>query len=183
MNFSMEKTTPADFQILFTNPLDKNKVKELTILISNSKALFDALVNTILHDGVPASSRAAQVMGYVGIIREEWFLVHLSTILNSLVVEENETICRNIVRVLWKIKLPREVQGLVADKCLKWLENKNRSIAVKAFCLHTLSKIVEHEPELGGEIRAIAESLLPYASSGLKNSAEKILVKINKFGY
>jgi hypothetical protein len=75
------------------------------------------------------------------------------------------------------------MDGIVTQKCFEWLEKKENPIAVKAFSIHILSKIIDHEPELCHEIKDLTESVLPYVSSGLANSAEKLLKKIKKMGY
>lgn len=70
---------------------------------------------------------------------------------------------------------------MIAQKCFEWLENKQGTIASKAFSIHILAKIIDHEPELCHEVKDITESILPYASAGMTNAAEKLLKRLEKW--
>ncbi len=172
-----------NFSLLFKTRLNKSQVNELSLLVSNSKELFDELISIIINGTHHEAFMASWVLQYAGVKQPEWFYENLEALLKHLEINTNESVLRCVTRVIWKTKIPREMDGIVTQKCFEWLENKENPIAVKAFSIHILSKIIDHEPELCHEIKDLTESVLPYASSGLANSAEKLLKKIKKMGY
>ena len=171
------------FKDIFQVRLNKVQVSELEIIISDSKELFDEVVSIIINGNKHEAFMASWVLQYAAIRKPEWFYQHLPMLLKSIENKPNESVQRCIARVLWKTTLPEKQIGLIAKKCFEWLENKKGTIASKAFSIHILSKIIDHEPELCHEVKDITESILPYASPGITNAANKLLNKIRKMGY
>lgn len=165
---------------LYSIRLNRDEVAELAIRVSCSKNLFDKTISTILNGTKHEAFMASWVLGYAGIYEPAWFYFHLPSLLNFMEINHNESVLRSIVRVIRETDIPEEMEGLITLKCIEWLENKKSSIAVRAFSLHVLSKIIDREPALCHEIKDITESVLPYASAGLANAAEKLLKKIQK---
>ena len=177
MNFSI-----TAFKSLFSKRLSKVQVTELVCVVSDSKELFDELIYIIINGNKHEAFMGSWVLQYAAIEQPDWFYEHLHDLLLIIESKRNESVLRCITRIIWKTPIPKEMDGIVTQKCIEWIENKENPIAVKAFSLHTLSKIIEHEPALCNEIRYIDESVLPYSSSGLNNAAEKLLKKIRKMG-
>ncbi|WP_143165108.1 hypothetical protein [Chryseolinea serpens] len=82
---------------------------------------------------------------------------------------------RNTLRLLQYIELPKRLQGRVADLCFQYLQGKGEPIAVKAFSLTVLQRILEEQPELGSELKIIIEDQLAYASPAFRSRAMKVL--------
>lgn len=173
----------TSFKDIYKLRLNKVQVSELEKIVSNSKELFNELVSIIVKGTQHEAFMASWVLQYAGVKQPEWFYEYLETLLKHLEINPNESVLRCVTRVIWKTKIPSEMDGIVTQKCFEWLEKKENPIAVKAFSIHILSKIIDHEPELCHEIKDLTESVLPYVSSGLANSAEKLLKKIKKMGY
>jgi len=174
--------TIEKLRLIFKQRFSKQQTTWLTHEIVQSKILFDGLISIIIRDEPPFTIGPSWVLGYAGIERPEWFILRLPELLESLKPKTHQAVYRSIVRVLRNIAIPQNLEGLVTNYCIHWVEDTNQSIAVKAFSLHTLSKIMEKHPELCQEIRLITENLLPFASSGLSRTAEKVLQKIRKKG-
>ncbi len=171
------------FKDIFRVRLNKSQISELEKIISDSKELFDELVSIIINGNKHEAFMASWVLQYAALRKPEWFYQYLPELLKSIENKPNESVQRCIARVLWKTILPDKHIGLIAQKCFEWLENKQGTITSKAFSIHILAKIIDHEPELCHEVKDITESILPYASAGMTNAAEKLLKKIRKMGY
>lgn len=168
---------------IFQQRFSKEQTIWLTQEIIQSKVLFDEVISIIIKNEPPFTIGPSWVMGYAGIERPAWYVIRLPELLESLKPQTHQAVYRSIVSVLRQIHIPENIEGLVTDCCIRWVEDANQTIAVKSFSLHILSKIMEKQPELCPEIKLITENLLPFASSGLKNTSEKILLKIKKMGY
>lgn len=173
----------GNFKDTFNRRLSKVELSELVVIISDSQEFFNEMIDVILFGKDQSAFMASWALGYAGIKRPEWFYDRLPEIVDRLENPAHESVIRNTLRVIWKTKIPKNIEGIITQKCIEWLENKESSIATQAFSIHILSKIIEHEPELCNEIRDIVESILPFASSGVANSGEKLLKKIRKMGY
>lgn len=172
-----------NFKSIFNSRLSKKQIAEISEMVSHSEELFNEMIDVILFGKDQSAFMASWAMGYAGIKRPEWFYDRLPEIFERLENPAHESVIRNTLRVIWKTKIPKNMEGIITQKCIEWIENKESSIATQAFSIHVLSKIIEHEPELCNEIRDIVESILPFASSGVANSGEKLLKKIRKMGY
>ncbi|HEY5749370.1 MAG TPA: hypothetical protein VIU12_25055 [Chryseolinea sp.] len=90
----------------------------------------------------------------------------------------HDAVKRNTLRLLQYSELPKRLHGRVADLCFQYLQSKREPIAVKAFSLTVLQRIVEVQPELGSELKIIIEDQLPYASPAFRSRAMKVLKTI-----
>lgn len=154
----------------------------LTEIVSNSHELFDDLVDVVISSKNSGAVCPLWVLGYAGVLKPDWFLLRLNDLFEALNSKTHSSVHRNITRVLIRINIPEKHIGIVTKYSIDWLSDNNMPIAVRAFCMHILSKIIETHPELCNEIKDITESIMPNASSGLQNAGEKLLRKIGKMG-
>lgn len=168
---------------ILNNRLNKNEVHFLSDLVCQNHDLFDELIDLIISAKDINILSSTWIMGYAGVKKPEWFLRKLDSLYESLTTKTDNSVYRNISRVLMRIKIPEEHSGIVTKYSIEWLSDNNMPIAVRAFCMHILSKIIEHEPALSGEIKDITESILLNASPGLQNAGNKLINKINKMKY
>lgn len=160
--------------------------REKDIIISEiikDEDVFNALIDRILEKDKVFNIGPSWILGYAGVYKPEWFLNRLNDLLKTLDEKTHPSVYRAIARVLRYIQIPENYVGIVIDNCLKWLQDPKQTVAVKAFSMDVLSKLLTRVPEICPELRFIIESTLPYTSPGLKNAAEKIIRKIEFLGY
>lgn len=172
-----------NLKVILKNRLTKKEVDLLTDLLCQNYDLFNELIDLIISAKDINILSSSWIMGYAGVIKPDWFLMRLEELYETLTPKTHHSVYRNISRVLMRIKIPEKYSGIATKYSIEWLSDNNMPIAVRAFCMHILSKIIEHEPALSGEIKDITESILPNASSGLQNAGNKLLKKIKKMGY
>lgn len=87
----------------------------------------------------------------------------------------NDSIKRHYLRILAQHDLSETADGNLLDCCMKWLQNEETPIAVKAHCMQILYNLTKPYPELIPELKAVLENLLSFGSVGEVNRARKIL--------
>lgn len=102
-------------------------------------------------------------------------LPHLSQALRFLSTPNiHQAVKRNTLRILKFIEIPKRYHAKIISICFDYLQSKSESIAVKAFSITVLLKIIDKQPALLNELRIIVEDQLPYASPGFVSSAKKL---------
>jgi len=105
---------------------------------------------------------------------------YLKEIINLTPQLTNSSIKRHYLRILTQHDLSELADGNLLDCCIKWLQNEETPIAVKAHCMLILFNLTKPYPELIPELKAVLENLLPYGSKGEVNRAKRLLKELNK---
>ena len=82
---------------------------------------------------------------------------------------------RNTLRLLQFIEIPKSMLGIVADVSFRFLCDPKEPIAVKVFSMAILSKMSQHQPEIGRELKLIVEDQLPFAGPAFSSRARKVM--------
>ena len=178
-----ENQAEAYIQTTFGRRFSAMEMKHIIAEVTSHKHLFNALVDHIMDENQAFNIGAPWVLSYAGVRKPDWFLNRLNDLIHHLKPNTHQSVYRAISRVLKYISIPEDQVATVINICMHWIEDPKQSIAVKAFSLHTMAKFVSQVPEICHELRFLIESMMPYASSGLKNAGQKVLQKIEKLGY
>lgn len=170
-------------QILLQGQARKT-VDDVIVWAGNNPAKFKILVETVSGNlDQPVKDRAAWAMSYIAVDEPLLVKYHWEVFVKLLVDKKTSgPIKRNIVRFMQELEIPAKHQGIVADRCFELINDPNEDIAIRAFAMTVLANLLAHYPEMANELRISIEELLPYASAGLKNRAQKILMIIDKLG-
>lgn len=160
----------------------RNTVDEVILWAGDNPAKFKILVETMAGNlDQPIRDRASWALGYIAIDNPNLLKYHWDVFVNLLVNKKTSgPIKRNLVRFMQEVEVPDKYQGKVTDRCFELVNDPQEDIAIRAFAMTVLGNMVDKYPELGCELKISIEELLPYASAGLKNRAEKILKKIHQ---
>lgn len=79
-----------------------------------------------------------------------------------------------------EVEIPQKHQGAIINRCFELVNDPQQDIAIRAFALTVIANHLKMYPAMAGELKLSIEELLPYASTGLKNRAGKILQKIEE---
>ena len=150
-------------------------------LVSEDPKLYKELVGLIVKNESPVSEKAAWAMNHCFEEGKGYFQEYFKEMTAILADKSySDSIKRNIVRLFQFVEIPEEHQATIIDSCFMLVTNKNTAVAVKAFSLGVLEKMVKLYPELKNELIASIENLMPGASSGLKNRGGHILKRLSK---
>jgi hypothetical protein len=151
--------------------------------IGNSPVRFRELVNLFLAGPYRVTQRAAWPMSNCVRTHPELINPHLKKILDYLKKPNiHDAVKRNTVRLLQDIKIPKSLQGKVADVCFGYLRNPKEPIAIRVFSMTVLGNIAKENPALKNEIIPIIEDQLPFGSAGFRSRGTKVLKELKGLG-
>lgn len=157
----------------------KRQTDKVVKYVGSNPIRFKTLVQTFLGGPYRVTQRAAWPLS--NCVREHPKLIspHLKSILKLLdKPDAHVAVKRNIMRLLQDIEIPRQLYGLLTDKCFLLMDPKE-TIAVRVFAMSVLANIAMHEPDLKKELRIVIEDQLPYGSAGYLSRARKVLRQLS----
>jgi hypothetical protein len=162
----------------------RQTVDDVIIWAGDNPARFKTLVEVITGNLDPnIRDRAAWAMSYIACDQPSLLKYHWDTFVYLLVSKNTSgPVKRNITRFMQEVDIPEKYHGKITHRCFELVNDPQEEIAIRAFAMTVLGNLVSQYPEIANELKLSIEELLPYASSGLKNRAGKILQKIEKTG-
>ena len=161
----------------------------------HSKENRDVLVNYLLQNPIEIGSlmalffsqnhllvqRAAWVVGTLGEIKPALLQPYFPRMIKEIRKKDaHVAVRRNVLRVLQFQTVEEALWGELYDTCIRFLEDKNETVAVKAFAMTTAFNIVKKVPELKHELSVAIEQILPEGTAGEKSRGQKILSALSK---
>jgi hypothetical protein len=153
----------------------KRQTMKIVRYIDNNQNRFDELVHLFLDKEYRVTQRAAWALSYCTKAHPNLIAKHLPKIILNLKRPVHVAVKRNTVRFLQFIEIPKPLEGSVVDICFSFLNSKDEPIAVKAFSMTVLANICKNHPDLKKELQLSIEEMLPYASTGIRTRAKKVL--------
>lgn len=88
---------------------------------------------------------------------------------------------RNILRLLTFVHIPPVCHDVLLSSCFELLANPKEAIAIRAFSMEVLARLVLYYPEIANELNLlINDELAQQPSPGFVSKAKKVLKAINK---
>lgn len=125
--------------------------------------------------------RAAWVVGVLGQKNPDLIKPYYPKMIKE--IRKNDAhvaIKRNVLRVLQFQNVDEKLWGELYDVCIRFLEDSNEPVAVKAFAMSTAFQVVKRVPELKDELAAAIEQIMPEGTPGEKSRGQKILSALSK---
>ncbi len=144
-------------------------------------AIFDRLLGFSFSDDSKLAFRASWTLTKVCDKYPDLIYPHLGMIIESLETLENESAMRSFLRIisLSDIEMISEKHhGILAEHCFSLLRSGFSAIAVKAYSMEILYKLVLKYPELRNELAATIKMLQPEGSAGILSRGRQILKKL-----
>lgn len=113
----------------------------------------------VLKDTDPIGQRASYSLSLVAEEHPEMIIPYLKDLLNTLDKPVHEAVHRNTIRILQYCELPKELHGLIAEKLFRVISDTHRAVAVRAFAITALTRLVQRYPDLENEFRLILDEL------------------------
>jgi hypothetical protein len=154
----------------------KVQMDRIVKYVGNNPDRFGNLVEVFLAGPYRITQRASWALSCCVEKHPVLIKVHLKPILDQLSQPDaHDSVKRNIIRLLQFIDIPKRYHGVIADRCFSFLQSKTEAVAIKAFSITVLAKLIEHEPDLAQELKIILEDQLPYAKPAFRVRAKKFL--------
>lgn len=95
-------------------------------------------------------------------------------LVKKLGVIDRDSLTKNILGTIKYAKIPESIYGELANHCLSYLSQPQRTKAVLYYSLEIMIVICKKEPDLSRELILICEELLPISSDAFKRKFQKV---------
>jgi 8-oxo-dGTP diphosphatase len=143
--------------------------------------IFDKLLEYSFSDDDKLAFRASWTLTKVCDKYPELIYPHLNMIIGALANLDNESAMRSFLRIISLSDMERisgKNHGILADHCFGLLRSGFSAIAVKAYSMEILYRLVLKYPELRNELAASISMLQPEGSAGIVSRGRQILKKL-----
>jgi len=159
---------------ILTGRLRKQK---LVSFLEKHPELFEETVEVSLSDEQPQAWRAAWLIFHYMEKNDSRLIPFIDHIL-SCISNKGDGHQRELLKVLNKMELSEDQEGILFDRCLTIWEEIHKSPSVRGTAFQTLLRIVEKYPELKCELEHLTQDHYTKSlSPGIRNSFEKMINK------
>lgn len=159
----------------------RKMVDDVILWAGDNPSRFSLLVKVMNSNyDQPLRDRSAWALSYIGESHPQLLKTHWTDMVN-LINNRNTSspILRNLIRLLQFVELPEKHHAPIMDRCFVLLNDPKQDIAVRVFSMTVLYNLSILYPEISNELKLSIEEILPHASAGTLNRAQKILQKLS----
>jgi len=154
----------------------KAQTSKIVKWIGNSQERFDELFKLFLNDEYRVTQRAAWPLSFAVKNHPELIRRHLGKLIKNLEKKGlHDSVKRNSVRILRDLDIPERYHGQVMNTCFRFIESPDEAVAIKAFSLIILEKLLPQYPDIKNELKLIIEERWEYEKPAFRGRAKKIL--------
>lgn len=129
--------------------------------IGQDPTRFAELIEEMQNGTKTTRQHGAWPLAYAAIAHPELLNKHFVQILKWLSEpNHHDAIYRNILKLFTEIEIPEKYAATLFDACFTFAKAEHRPIAIRAYALMVLMKLVKRWPELGHELHLLATELL-----------------------
>jgi hypothetical protein len=155
---------------------NRNQAQKIADYACNSPAKFKSLIDIYLEGPYRITQRASWPIGMCVEKYPVMVKPHLKQLLDFLKHPgTHDAVRRNTMRLLQYVDIPKRNHEQVINICFAYLQQKNIAVAIQAFAMSVLAKIIHDKPELQRELKIILEDQFPFASPAFRSRALKVL--------
>ncbi len=169
-----------NWKTIVNNTMSKELGQGLVYYFAENPDKIPEFLEYIASNNGKGSSRSAWVLTHIWDKFPHLLHPYISDIIQILTQPVSEGTQRSIIRILQYSELPEEEDGFLVEYLFSKLIDPKQAIAIRAFSIAVLGRLVQKYPDLHSEFKLCLEALIPNASSGLKNRATKYLKQLNK---
>ena len=157
----------------------KKQTEKIIRWVGTDRKKFDRLVALFLKGEYRVTQRAGWPLSYIAIAHPHLITKHLrKLVLNLEQPGLHNAVIRNTLRLLQFVKIPGRLQGLAAETCFRFLNDKKQPVAIHVFSMSVLGNLCREHPELRNELKLSIEAQLPYGTAGFRARARMVLKQI-----
>ncbi|RYZ48622.1 MAG: hypothetical protein EOP49_18240 [Sphingobacteriales bacterium] len=158
----------------------KMQIKTMAQWVGNEPGRISELLHILQHDEYRIAQRAASVVSEVATAYPEQVQPYVPALVAKLDDKQAHiAVKRNIYRILQFLQLPEAVHGDLMNHCFDSLANPKEALAVRAFSMSILARLVKDYPEIGNELKLIIDDVLQHeAAPSFKARAKMVLKQI-----
>jgi len=170
-----------ELQAMVNRMMSMQEAEWIATSAIENPAIFDKLLDYSFSDDDKLAFRSSWTLTKVCDKYPELIYPHLDRIIGALVNLENESAMRSLLRIISLSdmkKISVRNHGILADHCFGLLKSGFSAIAIKAYSMEILYRLVLKYPELRNELAATISMLQPEGSAGIVSRGRQILKKL-----
>ena len=174
-------TENEELQAMVNRMMSMQEAEWVATSAIENPAIFDKLLDYSFSDDNKLAFRASWTLTKVCDKYPELIYPHLGMIIEALENLESESTMRSFLRIISLSDMERiseKHHGILADKCFSLLRSGFSAIAVKAYSMEILYRLVLKYPELRNELAVTISMLQPEGSAGIVSRGRQILKKL-----
>lgn len=148
--------------------------------IGHDTKQFAALWDLVQNGEPPLPQRASWIMDACVEAHPTLFEPYLEPATKALSLPSHNAVHRNLTKILARMHIPEELQGVLYDHCIQWLIDPAIHVAIKAHCMTIACNIAQGIPELEDELAFVIKDQMEYNSAGFRARGRNILRKLKK---
>ncbi len=150
--------------------------------IINEPLRIKELINIFLNDEYRVVQRTAWIVSEVATLNPAGVNPYVPVLVEKLKEEQAHiAVKRNVYRVLQFLELPEAIHGDLMNSCFDSLINPKEALAVRAFAMSILARMVKDYPEISNELALVIDDALQHeAAPSFKSRAKKVLKQLGK---
>lgn len=154
----------------------KSQTDKIVKWVGRSQERFDQLLGLFLNDEYRVTQRAGWPLSYCAEKYPELIHKHFGKLLKNLQKKDlHDAVRRNTMRIFQYIELPKRYHGQVMNLCFTNIESPTETVAVKAFSLTVLERLLPLYPDIRNEVKLIIEERWDHETTAFHTRARKIL--------
>ncbi|HEV2478532.1 MAG TPA: hypothetical protein VGS79_02665 [Puia sp.] len=154
----------------------KKQTDRIVGYIGNDKTRFAGLIELFFKGEYRITQRAAWPLSYCVREHPELIQPYFKRLLDNLGRKDiHMAVVRNTVRLLQDVEIPHRYHGRVMSTCFDFIQQPGTPIAVKAFSLTILGRLVADYPDIRSELKLIIEEQWEHATPAFRSRARKVL--------
>jgi len=165
----------TEIQALLDAGHSKKLRNDIIDFVGTSKPRMKALMGFFFHENLRYNQKASWPVGYIGRRHPKLIEPYLEQMVKALDNPAHDAQVRNTLRVLEEVDIPEEIEGELCDKCFNYIQDLKSAVAIRAFAMTTLHKIVKKYPDLQQEFIAIIKEHMPHGTAAIKVRGRRIL--------
>ena len=141
-------------------------------------ASVDLVIDEFLSEDLRLRQRISWVLMAFPSLDQFCLAPHIERLISILFNTNEDSLKRNILRLLQIQPIPKAYHGKLIDFCFKILEDKKEAVAIQVFAMTVVSNLAKPYPELLNELALLLEANYEYGTAGYKSRARKIISEI-----
>jgi hypothetical protein len=160
----------------------KAQTKKITNWIGEDADRLQSLMHLFMNDTYRVVQRSAWMISDIARKHPEMFRKYLPQLAEKLHdTTAHNAVKRNIFRIFEAVEIPEPLHGPVMQHCFEALENPQEALAVRAFSIGILSKLMQVYPDITNEFKILLEDyMLHDAAPSFKSRANRALKEMAK---
>ena len=140
------------------------------------------LMNLFMNDEYRVVQRSAWMVSEVAKKYPDLFQPYIPYLIEKLAdIDAHIAVRRNVFRIFASLDLPETSHGIIMHHCFEALKNPKEALAVRAFAVSILTRLMKVYHEIIQELKIILENYLQYESApSFKSVANKALRQMAK---